>query len=110
VGLWADVHTLAVFHSIDLDSGDVIAGQLRPEAQTGDDLLRLGGAPRNRGRVEISRDPGAGAKPWRAGVLVLCAEDGNDYYLWVDEEGRLRIAPSDPGALGHAGTVVGTQA
>jgi hypothetical protein len=41
---------------------------------------------------------------------VLCGEDGNDHYLWVDEEGRLRIAPSDPGALGHAGTVVGTQA
>jgi hypothetical protein len=28
VVLWADVHTLAVFHSIDLVSGDVIAGQL----------------------------------------------------------------------------------
>jgi len=28
VVLWADVHTLPVFHSIDLVSGDVIAGQL----------------------------------------------------------------------------------
>jgi N-formylglutamate amidohydrolase len=109
VVLWADVHTLAVFRSIDLVTGDVIAGQMRSDADTGDWLLRLGGAPRNRGRVEIRRDPGAGARPRRAGVLVLCGEDGNDHYLWVDEEGRLRIAPSDPGALGHAGTVVGTQ-
>jgi N-formylglutamate amidohydrolase len=110
VVLWADVHALAVFRSIDLVSGDVIAGQLRRDAETGDELLRLGGAPRNRGRVEIRRDPGGGAGPRRAGVLVLCGEDGDDHYLWVDEEGRLRIAPSDPGALGHAGTVVGRQA
>jgi N-formylglutamate amidohydrolase len=109
VTLWADVHTLAVFRSIDLVTGEVVAGQLRPDADTGDGLLRLGGAPRSRGRVEIRRDPGAGSRPRRAGVLVLCGEDGNDHYLWVDEEGRLRIAPSDPGGLGHAGTVVGTQ-
>jgi N-formylglutamate amidohydrolase len=110
VVLWADVHTLAVFRSFDLVTGEIIAAQLRPDPESGDGLLRLGGAPRNRGRVEIRRDPGGGAGPRRAGVLVLCGEDGNDHYLWVDEEGRLRIAPSDPGALGHAGTVVGRQA
>lgn len=104
VVLWADVHTRAVFRSLDLVAGEVVAGELRPEA--GDGLLRLGGAPRHRGRVEIRRDPGP---PRRAGVLVLCGEDGDDHYLWVDEEGRLRIAPSDPGPLGHAGTVVGRQ-
>jgi hypothetical protein len=40
---------------------------------------------------------------------VLGGEDGNDHYLWVDNEGRLRIAPSDPGTQSHAGAVVGTQ-
>jgi N-formylglutamate amidohydrolase len=109
VVLWADVHTLAVFRSIDLVTGEAVAGQLRPDADTGDMLLRLGGAPRDRGRVEIHRDPGAGARPRRAGVLVLCDEDGNDHYLWVDSEGRLRISATDPGALSYTGTVVGRQ-
>jgi hypothetical protein len=40
---------------------------------------------------------------------VLCGEDGNDHYLWVDNEGRLRIAPSDPGTQSHAGAIVGAQ-
>ena len=116
VVLWADAHTLAAFRSIDLFTGDfaaVITGRLRRDAETGDWLLRLGGEPRNRGRVEIRRDPGGGsygdATPRRAGVLVLCGEDGNDHYLWVDNEGRLRISPSDPGEFSHAGVVVGAQ-
>ena len=98
--LWADARTLAAFRGIELVRGElapVVAGQLRPDADTGDWLLRLGGEPRNRGRLEIRREPDAGARPRRAGVLVLCGEDGNDHYLWVDNEGRLRIAPSDPG-------------
>ena len=40
---------------------------------------------------------------------MLCGEDGNDHYLWVDNEGRLRIAPSDPGTQSYAGRVVGAQ-
>jgi N-formylglutamate amidohydrolase len=112
VVLWADAHTLAAFRSIDLVTGElvpVVAGQLRPDADTGDWLLRLGGEPRNRGRLEIRREPGAGTRPRRAGALVLCGEDGNDHYLWVDNEGRLRISPSDPGTQSHAGAVVGAQ-
>ena len=37
-----------------------------------------------------------------------CGEDGNDHYLWVDNQGRLRISPSDPGEVSQAGTVVGS--
>jgi N-formylglutamate amidohydrolase len=110
--LWADAHTLATFRSIDLVTGElapVVAGQLRPDADAGDWLLRLGGEPQNRGRVEIRREPGAGTRRRRAGVLVLCGEDGNDHFLWVDNEGRLRIASSDPGTQSHAGRVVGAQ-
>ena len=112
VPLWADSQTLAAFRGIDLVRGElapVVAAQLRPDADTGDWLLRLGGEPGNRGRLEIRREPDAGARPRRAGVLVLCGEDGNDHYLWVDNEGRLRIAPSDPGTQSHAGRVVGAQ-
>jgi N-formylglutamate amidohydrolase len=112
VPLWADARTLAAFRGIDLVTGEVapvIAGQLRPDADAGDWLLRLGGEPRNRGRVEIRRDPGKDAGSRRAGVLVLQGEDGNDHYLWVDNEGRLRIAPSDPGTQSRAGRVVGAQ-
>ena len=89
VGRYADAHTLAAFQNIN-----------------------LGGQSRHRGRVEIRHDPGAtgeGAAPRRAGVLVLNAENGNDYYLWVDNQGRLRVSPSDPGAISQAGTVVGKQ-
>ena len=89
VGRYADAHTLAAFQNIN-----------------------LGGQSRNRGRVEIRHDPGAtgeGVAPRRAGVLVLNAENGNDYYLWVDNQGRLRVSPSDPGAISQAGTVVGKQ-
>jgi N-formylglutamate amidohydrolase len=110
VPLWADAHSLAAFRGIDLVTGElapVVAGQLRPD--TGDGLLRLGGEPQSRGRVEIRRDPGTEVGSRRAGVLVLHGEDGNDHYLWVDNEGRLRIAPSDPGTQSHAGRVVGTQ-
>jgi N-formylglutamate amidohydrolase len=113
VVLWADTRTLAAFRSIDLVAGElatVVTGQLQRAKESGDCLLRLGGAPQNRGRVEIRPDPGVAdepATPRRAGVLVLCGDDGNDHYLWVDSEGRLRISPSDPGEDSQAGTVVG---
>jgi N-formylglutamate amidohydrolase len=112
VVLWADARSLAAFHGIDLVTGEpapAVAAQLRPDVDTGDWVLRLGGEPRNRGRLEIGRDPGADVRSRRAGVLVLCGEDGNDHYLWVDNEGRLRIAPSDPGTQSHAGAIVGAQ-
>ncbi len=115
VVLWADAHTLAAFRSIDLFTGDfaaVVAGRLQRDAGAVDRLLRLGGEPQIRGHVEIRRDPGGScgdATPRRAGVLVLCGEDGNEHYLWVDNEGRLRISPSDPGEYSHAGPIVGTQ-
>lgn len=32
----------------------------------------------------------------RAGVLVLYGENGGDFYVWVDNQGKLRISPSDP--------------
>jgi N-formylglutamate amidohydrolase len=112
VVLWAEARTLAAFRSIDLVAGEgaaAVTGQLRRDQEIGDGLLRLGGAPQNRGRVEIRRDPGDAARPRRAGVLVLSGEDGNDHYLWVDNQGRLRISPSDPGEVSSAGTVVGAQ-
>ena len=115
VSRYADTHTLAAFQSINLLSGDlvpIVTGQIQHPFKTNDRLLQLGGQLRNRGRVEIRHDPGAtgeGAVPRRAGVLVLYGENGNDYYLWVDNQGRLRISPSDPGAISQAGTVVGKQ-
>jgi hypothetical protein len=114
VARYADTHTLAAFQSIHLLSGDVIpivSGQLQRRPEANDCLLQLGGQLQNRGRVEIRHDPGATSQPAprRAGVLVLYGENGNDYYLWVDNQGRLRISPSDPGASSQAGTIVGLQ-
>ncbi|MFH0343572.1 MAG: N-formylglutamate amidohydrolase [Chromatiales bacterium] len=111
---YADIHTLAAFQSIHLLSGDVIpivSGQLQRRPEANDCLLQLGGQFQNRGRVEIRHDPGATSQPAprRAGVLVLYGENGNDYYLWVDKQGKLRISSSDPGASSQAGTVIGTQ-
>jgi hypothetical protein len=73
VVLWADAHSVAAFRSIDLVTGEsaaAVAGQLRPDADTGDWVLGSGGQPRNRGRLEIGRDPGAGVSSRRAGVLA----------------------------------------
>jgi len=114
VARYADVHTLAAFQSINFLSGDIVpivSGQLQRSPEANDCLLQLGGQFQNRGRVEIRHDPGATSQPAprRAGVLVLYGENGNDYYLWVDNQGRLRISPSDPGASSQAGTVVGVQ-
>jgi N-formylglutamate amidohydrolase len=111
---YADVHTLAAFQSIRLLNGDVIpivSGQLQRRPDANDCLLQLGGQFQNRGRVEIRNDPGAKGQPAprRAGVLLLYGETGNDYYLWVDNQGKLRISPSDPGANSQAGTIVGVQ-
>ena len=112
---WADTHTLAAFQSIKLFGGGVtqiVPGQLERHPETSDWLLGLGGQAHNRGRIEIRHDPGAageGAVPRRAGVLVLYGENGNDYYLWVDNQGKLRVSSSDPGANSQGGTIVGAQ-
>jgi N-formylglutamate amidohydrolase len=115
VARYADTHALAAFQSITLLSGGVIqtvTGQTQRDPETNDWIFRVGGPAHNRGRVEIRHDPGAtgeGAAPRRAGVLVLSGETGSDSYLWVDNQGRLRISSSDPGASSQAGRVVGTQ-
>jgi N-formylglutamate amidohydrolase len=84
---WAETNALAAFHTI-----------------------RLGGESENRGRLEIRQDPGTGnGAARRAGVLVLDGENGSDFYLWADNQGKLRISPSDPGTNSQAGTIVGTQ-
>jgi hypothetical protein len=115
VACYADTHTLAAFQSINLFGGRVVqmvTGQLQRRPASNDSRLRLGGGSYNRGRVEIRHDPGVtgeGGAPRRAGVLVLYDENGHDYYLWVDNQGKLRISPSDPGANSQAGTIVGAQ-
>jgi hypothetical protein len=112
---YADTHTFAVFRSINLFGGGVVqmvTGQLQRHPMSHDLRLQLGGGSNNRGRVELRHDSGATgefAAPRRAGVLVLCDENGRDYYLWVDIQGKLRISPSDSGANSQAGTIVGVQ-
>jgi N-formylglutamate amidohydrolase len=112
---WADVHALAAVHNLTLVSDRIdqeVAGQLkRGDPNKNDWLLQLGGTRENRGRIEIRHDPGdvGGGAPRRAGVLVLYGENGNDHYVWVDNQGKLRISASDPGASSQAGTIVGTQ-
>jgi hypothetical protein len=114
VARYADIYTLAALQSVHLLSDDVIpivSGQLQRRPEANDCLLQLGGQFQNRGGVEIRNDPGATSQPAprRAGVLVLYGENGNDYYLWIDNQGRLRISPSDPGASSQRGTIVGVQ-
>lgn len=115
VARYADTHTLAAFQSINLFGGGVVqmvTGHLQRHPTSHDLRLRLGGGSHNRGRVELRHDSGATgefAAPRRAGVLVLYDENGHDYYLWVDNQGKLRISPSDPGANSQAGTIVGVQ-
>jgi hypothetical protein len=46
------------------------------------------------------------------GMLELKEADGTPHYLWVDDNGDLRIhtaIPTDPSAAGAEGVVVGTQ-
>lgn len=109
VDRYASSTTLAAVESIGLlDAGAVQnpIGQFQRRAKSTDSRLRLGGAQGHRGRLELRHDP---ASPRRAGVLILYDESGKDYYLWVDEQGVLRIAPSDPGSSSTAGRIVGEQ-
>jgi N-formylglutamate amidohydrolase len=111
---YADIHTLAALQSINLYGGgtpQVVLGQLQRRDATHDLRLRLGGSL-NRGRAEIRHDSGATGEPTaprRAGILVLYNEDGHDYYLWVDTQGKLRISTMDPDDNSNAGTIVGAQ-
>lgn len=109
VDRYAGSATLTSFQRADLLDGGVVQnaiGQLQRRAATKDSRVRLGGRGDNRGRLEIRHDP---KLPRRAGVLVLYDESGKDYYLWVDEQGVLRIAASDPGSNSGAGEVVGAR-
>jgi N-formylglutamate amidohydrolase len=112
---YADSHTLAAFQRIDLFCSGVaqtVTGQLQSRHASNDLRPRLGGEPYNRGRIEIPHDPGSTgelAAPGRAGVLGLYDENGNDYYLWVDNECELHISPSDPGSNSRARTIVGAE-
>jgi hypothetical protein len=45
-----------------------------------------------------------------AGFLVMYDDDGNDYYLWVDSTGDLRIHTAKPADTDADGAVVGDQA
>jgi len=40
-------------------------------------------------------------------MLAPYAENGNDDYLWVDDEGKWRISPSGQVPNKRAGTIVG---
>lgn len=59
-----------------------------------------------RGQIKAWHDGGATTKP---GLLVLNDKSGNDWYIWVDTSGVLRIKTTDPGNSDTTGTVVGTQ-
>jgi N-formylglutamate amidohydrolase len=109
VDRYANGATLAAMQSLGLlDAGAVqhTIGRFQRSAATKDSRLRLGGAQGHRGRLELRHDP---TSPRRAGVLVLYDESGKDYFLWVDNQGLLRIAPSDPGSSSAAGKIVGEQ-
>ncbi len=57
-----------------------------------------GGGP-GRGRLEIKNqsDTDEMPQPSKAGILVLYDKLGNDYFLWVDTDGKLRLSRRDPG-------------
>jgi N-formylglutamate amidohydrolase len=109
VDRYASGATFAAFQSVDLLDGGAVQnpiGRLHRRAATKDSHLRLGGDVGHRGRLELRHDP---TSPRRAGVLVLYDESGKDYFLWVDNQGVLRIAPSDPGSSSGVGKMVGEQ-
>lgn len=91
-----------------LDAGPVQTpvGRLDRRAATRDSRLRLGGNGAHRGRLELRADS---SSPRRAGVLVLHDESGRDHFLWVDPQGVLRIAASDPASSSTTGQIVGAQ-
>jgi N-formylglutamate amidohydrolase len=106
---YADGHTISAMQRVDLLSGGTnvdVTGRLQRFADSRDAGLRVGGAARYRGRVEIRHDGDASG---RAGVLVLYDERGRDHYVWIDTQGKLRVSQSDPGVDSEAGVVVGRQ-
>jgi hypothetical protein len=115
VDRYADVHTLAAFQKVNFLSGDLeqlVAAQVERRSESNDALVQLGGGRQNRGRVEIRHDPGGvvnAPSPRRPGVAVLYSENGSAYYVWVDNQGRLRISSSDTEADNQVGAIVGTQ-
>jgi hypothetical protein len=115
VDRYANAHTLAAFRKVYFLSGDLeqlLAAQVEHRSESNEALLQLGGGRQNRGRVEIRHDPGGivnAPNPRRPGVAVLYSENGGAYYLWVDNQGRLRISSSDTDADNQVGAIVGTQ-
>jgi N-formylglutamate amidohydrolase len=91
-----------------LDAGPIQTpvGRLDRRAATRDSRLRLGGKGAHRGRLELRADS---SSPRRAGVLVLYDENGKDHFLWVDTQGVLRIATSDPASSSATGQIVGAR-
>lgn len=79
---------------------DLNGGQITTRNVGGVDAKLIVGPRREaslRGRVEISHSPETtGFGHARAGVLVLYDKNENDYFLWVDTAGKLRISDSDP--------------
>jgi hypothetical protein len=115
VDRYANAYTLAAFQKVNFLSGDLeqlVTAQVHHRYENNDSLIQLGGELQNRGRGEIRNDPGGtvnAAAPRRPGMLVLYGENGSAYYLWVDNQGRLRISSSETGADNQTGAIVGTQ-
>jgi N-formylglutamate amidohydrolase len=115
VARYAAAHTLAAFQRVTFLSGDhdqVVTGQVQRRPESNASLLELGGELQNRGRVDIRNDPGETGNagiPRRPGMLVLYDENGNAYYVWVDNRGQLRISSSEAGADNQEGAIIGMQ-
>ncbi len=76
------------------------------EISVEDGLLDVG-AGEQRGIVQVWRDATAGSE--KAGLLVLEDATGLPYFLWVDQNNRLRMANSNPGSTDTTPYVVGVQ-
>lgn len=94
---------LNMYNSSNVLSVVANAAQGRLEALARDFGDGAAGASLFAGRNTNGTNPGAG-------YLQLEANDGTDYYLWVDAAGKLRIHTSPPTTVNDtAGTIVGNQ-
>lgn len=104
-----EVFSVNEYGDVEIQAGGITTRTV--VGDTGNDsVLRV--ARTARGRVEIRNQAETTQEfpqPKKAGILVLYDENGNDHFLWVDSNGKLRIRGSDPGANDLSGTVVGTQ-
>lgn len=72
-----------------------------------DTELFLGQQSDGRGVLRVRRDASSGDE--RPGVFQFSQESGSSSWLWVDDDGLVRIHTADPGTDITAGTIVGTQ-